>query len=1120
MDPDIQSLIAPLKHRLRAIWRRMVLVRFVQDAILSAGVLSAVLLILIVAEAAIWVGAPLRTAFLMVWLLMAVALGGILIAPPILAGWRRRRRFKLIARSVAGQVTEAEDRLVNLLELGQGEASSAPPAFVRQAVQSLGDDVAQLPLESAVNYTRSLKLARWTSVPVAALLIFLLAAPNAFWGASTRLFSPGVSFVRPVSFSVDVIPGSTEVLKGASVQIQAQLKGTEIPDQITLEIHRSNERSPRSVVLHADSLHTFMHVEPNVRQDFRYRVSASLLSTPWYEVGVLDVPLLRSLSVDLVPPAYTGLPRQSLPPGTGNITALVGTTAEVAVRSSISPVRAQLVFESDQRQVPMPELQGQFVVLEADQYSVQLESSKGVSNSDPIWYTISPVADQYPIVQIVAPEPEAELDVSLVVPLTARLQDDYGFTRIALHWRLAESRFDEVMEEFQSVDLAIPDNRTLRYEWPINASTGLDVIPGDAVEYYLQIWDNDGIAGPKAASSALHRVRLPSLTEHYEELGLLQDNTQSQLETLLDDAESLREEFDELSEELRRKQDADWDDQQQLEALTEAQQALESQVEALSESMDEAASQMEDHGLVSDELLSVFEELREVTDEINAPELMEALRELQEAIEELDPEQLQSSLEDFSFNEEQFRERLERTLELFKNFQVQQKLDEAAMRAEDLKDIQDELAEKTAQNPEPDETEPLGRQQRQASEDMEALESQMADIRERMEEMRNAPQEAMQQLNQETRAQELPQQMMENAQQMLQDQMQQANQGQRQMSQSMQQLQGQLQQMQQNMQGQQMSLNLKALRHVLTNVLQLSHDQEGLVQRVLSATSNSTLLREHARQQAQLQDGASLVVDSLQSLGRTLPQLSRDALQFAGSAMISMNMATDALVERNSRQAELTGRQAMTNLNELALLLSDLMAQMLNSAASSSGGGMSMEQMIEQLQQMAMQQRDLNQALDELLGEMEGERLSIDMQERLQQLAGQQERMRRQLEQMGRERALARRLAGDLDQIARQMEASIRELTTTQANHREVRERQQQILTRLLDASRSMTERGQQRQREGTQAEEILRSGPDQLNVMPSEETLQNALRQALESGYAREYQELIRRYFQLLEQQ
>ena len=690
MDQDLQSLLVPIQHRLRAIWKRITLIRCLQGVTVAVGILATALLLLVALEAFFWVELSWRTALLLIWATAAACLTGILVLLPFLAGWRGRAQYKQMAKLVATKVPEAEDRLVNVLELGQGEASSAPVPLVSNAVKKLGDEITLLPLEAAVSYRRSWQLARLAVLPVAGLLIFLLAAPHAFLGASHRLFSPGVTFTRPVPYSVNVKPGSTAITRGDSLLITAQVQGSELPRELTLEILRAGERNVREVTLLPVNPDAFVHLESNVRQDFKYRLSSASLVTAWFDVRVLDRPILRNLTVDLYPPTYTGLTRQSLAPGTGNITALRGTRASISVRSNMSDLVARLVFEGGGSEIPMPDLTGSFTVVEPDRYHIHLETDSGITNSDPVEFTVTPVDDRYPSVRIVAPDPESVLDVSLDVPLAARLEDDFGFSRLSLYWRLAESRYDEAMQEFESFDLDIPSDRVLQYIWPVNATTGLDVIPGDVVEYYLRVWDNDGWQGPKTASSATHRIRLPSLAEQYDQLETLQDGTQSELETLLDDAEGLREQFDELREELRRKQDADWDDQQQLEDVSTAQQELESRVEALNEAMDEAAQQMEENGLVSEELLEVFRDLQEVTDEINAPELMEALQELQEAIAELNPEKLQESLEKYAFNEEQFQERLERTLELFRNFQVQQKLDEAAARAEDLKEVQDE----------------------------------------------------------------------------------------------------------------------------------------------------------------------------------------------------------------------------------------------------------------------------------------------------------------------------------------------------------------------------------------------------------------------------------------------
>ena len=209
----------------------------------------------------------------------------------------------------------------------------------------------------------------------------------------------------------------------------------------------------------------------------------------------------------------------------------------------------------------------------------------------------------------------------------------------------------------------------------------------------------------------------------------------------------------------------------------------------------------------------------------------------------------------------------------------------------------------------------------------------------------------------------------------------------------------------------------------------------------------------------------------------------------------------------------------MTSLNDLAFLLSELLEQLMNSSSSSGGGGMSMENMIQQLQQMAQQQDQLNKAMAELFGQPSGERLSPDMQERLNQIAAQQEAMRRQLTDLAQQRDLANRLAGDLERIAQQMEETVRDLQSGQVN-RPTRQRQQQILTRLLDASRSLQERGRERRRESQQASEIDRQPPPPLRENMSIDQLQRALIDALESGYTQDYQRLIQRYFELLERQ
>lgn len=174
---------------------------------------------------------------------------------------------------------------------------------------------------------------------------------------------------------------------------------------------------------------------------------------------------------------------------------------------------------------------------------------------------------------------------------------------------------------------------------------------------------------------------------------------------------------------------------------------------------------------------------------------------------------------------------------------------------------------------------------------------------------------------------------------------------------------------------------------------------------------------------------------------------------------------------------------------------------------------------MEQLQQMGQQQQQLNQQIQQLLNDMQGQRLTQDMTERLRQLGAQQEQMRNEVRQMNRNRDARNKLLGDLNRVADQMMETIEELQQNRVSRRTI-QRQQQILTRLLEASRSMEQKGKDDKREGKTVDEILRESPDSLTPNEQAERLRRDLIRALESGYSSDYEALIRRYFDLLQSQ
>jgi hypothetical protein len=330
-------------------------------------------------------------------------------------------------------------------------------------------------------------------------------------------------------------------------------------------------------------------------------------------------------------------------------------------------------------------------------------------------------------------------------------------------------------------------------------------------------------------------------------------------------------------------------------------------------------------------------------------------------------------------------------------------------------------------------------------------------------------------------------------------------------------MQKQLSQMKSQMQGKQKQINIAGLRTALENTLRLSKRQEALRNRVGDLQAQGPGVRRYARDQKALSDGLKTVTDSLTTIAERIPQMSRTIQKRSGDALRAMETAMMALDERNASKATGHQKSSMMHLNELALLLSNLLEQMQNSQQGS-GSGMSMQQMLQKLKQTSGQQQKLNSQIQKHLNQAQGKRLSSEQAQRRKELAKQQRRLKQQLQDMGAGSDVRDRILGDLDKIAEQMEQSAQELERGRRPSRDLLDRQQQILTRLLNAQNSLRTQGKQQQRQGRSSEDGFdRSRPGDLPSTDEAEQLRRDLIRALEMGYSADYEALIKRYFDLL---
>jgi len=202
----------------------------------------------------------------------------------------------------------------------------------------------------------------------------------------------------------------------------------------------------------------------------------------------------------------------------------------------------------------------------------------------------------------------------------------------------------------------------------------------------------------------------------------------------------------------------------------------------------------------------------------------------------------------------------------------------------------------------------------------------------------------------------------------------------------------------------------------------------------------------------------------------------------------------------------------MSSLNEAA----QLMQWSLN-AMMQGGQGVGMAGFMQRLQQMTGQQQGINQGTRNLGG------MTQQQAAALARLAGEQGAVRKSLEQMAREAASVGELSkvlGDLNRIAREMREVQTDLAQGSMNPETLR-KQDRILSRLLDSQRSLRERDFERRRRAESGTNVKRLSPGHIDLTSQEgkNRLREDLLKALQEGYTRDYEELIRKYFEVLEQ-
>jgi hypothetical protein len=1118
--PDDFRYIADKLDKLRRGWSRFILIK---GLVRGITLIMACLFILLTLEGMRYFNTSVRRDMLV----CLAGFGGIFFLTPIIMSVMVRLNrvvsysdFRL-AKLIGKVYPEINDKLLNVLQLhkmSEKNATGYSQELANYSIHSFAESIQLYQFGDIIPWQKFKKSLWRYSLILGAVFIIFFSRYTFFKDSFIRLSHPNIEYSVPTPFFIQSLNGSFGVFGGDSVEVAFQCHG-EYPGKIyfraiypdfTLDETAAVNDSGRATV-QLGAVRNTIYYEAYVQNSSPFK--------PWRRISsgtdtvfVSNRPEIIDLKTRIEYPAYTQLKPKEQERNATEFTVLPGSDMQLKLLVNKPVTQAEIRFTSGKTislKTNAETATGQFTALDNDEFRIIVADENNVQNSDPIRYRIRLIPDAYPGCQLISPNSDIELSEALEIPLGIRISDDFGFAKALIGYHLIK-RYSPNEHIQDTVEFPLTNKRLtlqeLYYVWDVG---DLHLSPEDVIEFNVTVYDNDPINGPKSTTSRTLRARFPSLNDLFSEIHEDHDLITEESEDILKNLESTREIIDEISRELLKNSKMNWEQKQQLEKEVQKTKEAGEKLSKMADRLDEMIQKSRDNQLFDEETLNKYAKLQEAFQEIMTPELRAAMEKLQKALDDMDPQEIQKSLKQFRSTREQFAKELDRMIRLLERVKIEQSVSEIVRRFEDL------LKRQESVNSELEKTKPgettkfkqLAGEEKSIERDTKIAHDLMKRTSEDMQDFPLMPSEQLENLISDFEKSSLMDDIRQAQKMMNGAKKQQARQSANSSQKQLRKFYDKMEQFQADFNKKNMAEVMNDFSNVIYKTLQLSQNQERLSEEIRQTPRQSERLMDIAVNQQQLRQNLVKLIDDLISLSNKTFGLSTRVGKGFGQASAAMNNAVQQMEERNPGAASKSAQKATAALNQSALELINSM-QNLQSSGSASG----FENYLQQLQNMAGQQQGINEETQMLgIGK-------AGQQAAMQRMAARQQQLRKSLEQLRSEIGEGSQKSGDLGGIAKDMDEVIKDLQQNRIL-RKTLERQQRILSRLLDAQKSLRTQDFKKERKSKTADDFIRESPGQLpgHLGEKRSLLQENLEKALKEGYTREYEELIRQYFELL---
>lgn len=1041
---------------------------------------------------------------------------------------------------------DVNDKLLNTLQLGnlnQVQASDLVEAAIKQRVEQFKP----IPFTDAVNLDATLKKLPLILIPISIYIFIYVLNPAIIKNGSERLTHYNVHYAVPAPFSFNLTQQVIETPQFSDFEVEVKLKGNTIPDEVSIVIDGAR------FLMVKDDKTTFTYTIRNVNKNTAFYFEAAGFSSSEYLLKSIAKPSLVYYTLKLQYPAYIGKKSESLEnPGDLSIPAGTQLIWEFKTKNTDEII---LGFGKEKMLAkPIDDYSFTFkkTMLKSAQVWIQ-NKNKTFGTADSLAYTLEVIPDAYPQIAVDA---KADSISGKQLFFMGDANDDYGLTKLVFAYRFIKS--DDANKKqlgVQMKPIAIvkgEKNQRFYYEFNLNDA---GIGPADELEYYFEVWDNDGVQGVKSSKSRTFTFKAPSEKEMRNDIDAAGKSLKAEMEQAMRESKKLQKELKDLQLKMTEKRELTWEEKKKAEDILKRQKDLVKQLEELKKQNQQINHKEEEFKAPDPQLLEKQKELEKLFDELLNDEMKKLLKDMEKLLQQQqNKDLLKQEMDKMQLNNKDVEKELDRMLEQFKQLEIDKKLTETTNNLKKLAEEQEKLAEQTKQleqqkglNNEQKQqaTEQLKQQQQKLDKEFKDLQDQLKEIEKQNSELEE-PKE-LENTNEEQK--EISENQEQAKEQLNKKDLKKASQNQQKAAEKMEQMAKKMEEKQEQEEQEQQEEDAAALREILENTIQLSKDQETLIEAMKTIVGYNPQYVDLAKQQKVTRDNAKIIEDSLLALSKRVPQIR----SFINREVTKLNDNLDRSVQgfnlRNFADIRIRQQYAMTHANNLAVMLSEVLNQMQQEnqqAKQQKSGkgkgkpkpGQGAKSKPLSMSQLKKMQEELNKQLREGLnkkgeegkpndgkgqkpgGQQQGGNQPNMSSEGFARMAAQQMAIRQQLQKMMQQMDAKQKEgvggAKMLEEMKRMMEQTEKELFNKQLTT-EMLMRQQEIMTRLLESEKAERKQEQEEKREAEQAKDKNKPSPPAFDLYQRQKQKENELLETIPADMQPYYKDKTKQYFNRL---